>query len=81
MKTAAVYIRVSTDEQAREGYSLDAQLKAIKKYAQSNGILIDNKYIFSDEGVSGRKAEKRPAFGNDKTSKIKAKTIRLDTCS
>lgn len=62
MKTAAVYIRVSTDEQAREGYSLDAQLKAIKKYAQSNGILIDNKYIFSDEGVSGRKAEKRPAF-------------------
>lgn len=62
MKTAAVYIRVSTDEQAREGYSLDAQLKAIKKYAQNNDILIDSKYIFSDEGISGRKAEKRPAF-------------------
>lgn len=62
MKTAAVYIRVSTDEQARDGYSLDAQLKAIKKYAQNNDILIDSKYIFSDEGISGRKAEKRPAF-------------------
>lgn len=62
MKNAAVYIRVSTDEQAREGYSLDAQLKAIKKYAQNNNILIDSKYIFSDEGISGRKAEKRPAF-------------------
>lgn len=62
MKTGAVYIRVSTDEQAREGYSLDAQLKAIKKYAQNNDILIDSKYIFSDEGISGRKAEKRPAF-------------------
>lgn len=62
MKTAAVYIRVSTDEQAREGYSLDAQLKAIKKYSQNNDILIDSKYIFSDEGISGRKAEKRPAF-------------------
>lgn len=62
MKTAAVYTRVSTDEQAREGYSLDAQLKAIKKYAQNNDILIDSKYIFSDEGISGRKAEKRPAF-------------------
>lgn len=62
MKNAAVYIRVSTDEQAREGYSLDAQLKAIKKYAQNNDILIDSKYIFSDEGISGRKAEKRPAF-------------------
>lgn len=62
MKNAAVYIRVSTDEQAREGYSLDAQLKAIKKYAQNNDMLIDSKYIFSDEGISGRKAEKRPAF-------------------
>lgn len=62
MKNAAVYIRVSTDEQAREGYSLDAQLKAIKRYAQNNDILIDSKYIFSDEGISGRKAEKRPAF-------------------
>ena len=62
MKTAAVYTRVSTDEQAREGYPLDAQLKAIKKYAQNNDILIDSKYIFSDEGISGRKAEKRPAF-------------------
>lgn len=62
MKTAAVYIRVSTDEQARDGYSLDAQLKAIKHYAQSNDIIIDSKYIFSDEGFSGRKAEKRPAF-------------------
>lgn len=62
MKNAAVYIRVSTDEQAREGYSLDAQLKAIKKYAQNNDILIDSKYIFSDEGISARKAEKRPAF-------------------
>lgn len=62
MKIAAVYTRVSTDEQARDGYSLDAQLKAIKKYAQNNDILIDSKYIFSDEGISGRKAEKRPAF-------------------
>lgn len=62
MKIGAVYIRVSTDEQAREGYSLDAQLKAIKHYAQNNDILVDSNYIFKDEGISGRKAEKRPAF-------------------
>lgn len=74
MKNAAVYIRVSTDEQAREGYSLEAQLKAIKKYAQNNDILIDSKYIFSDEGISGRKAEKRPAFMEMiKQSKSKSK--------
>ena len=41
---------------------MDAQLKAIKKYAQNNDIIIEPQYIFCDEGISGRKAEKRPAF-------------------
>ena len=62
MKNGALYVRVSTDEQAREGYSIDAQIKALKDYAVKNNIYIDNQYIFKDEGISGRKAEKRPAF-------------------
>lgn len=62
MKNGAIYVRVSTDEQAREGYSIEAQIKAIKDYAHKNNIFIDNQYIFKDEGISGRKAEKRPAF-------------------
>ena len=62
MKNGAIYVRVSTEEQAREGYSIDAQIKAIKEYALKNNIYIDNQYIFKDEGISGRKAEKRPAF-------------------
>ena len=62
MKNGAIYVRVSTDEQAREGYSIDAQIKAIKDYALKNNIFIDNQYIFKDEGISGRRAEKRPAF-------------------
>lgn len=64
MKNGAIYVRVSTDEQAREGYSIDAQIKIIKDYALKNNIFIDNQYIFKDEGISGRKAEKRPAFMN-----------------
>ena len=62
MKNGAIYVRVSTDEQARDGYSIDAQIKAIKDYAIKNNIYIDPLYIFKDEGKSGRKAEKRPAF-------------------
>lgn len=62
MKNGAIYVRVSTEEQARDGYSIDAQIKAIKDYAHKNNIYIDSKYIFKDEGISGRKAEKRPAF-------------------
>lgn len=60
MVNVAVYIRVSTDDQTE--YSPDAQLKAIKAYAKNNNMFIDSDYIFKDEGISGRKAEKRPAF-------------------
>lgn len=60
MHTAAAYIRVSTDDQTE--YSPDAQLRAIKAYCEKNDYFLDPKYIFIDEGKSGRKAEKRPAF-------------------
>lgn len=74
MKNGAIYVRVSTDEQARDGYSIDAQIKAIKDYALKNNIYIDPLYIYKDEGISGRKAEKRPAFMEMiKTAKTKPK--------
>ena len=74
MKNGAIYVRVSTDEQAREGYSIEAQIKAIKDYALKNNIYIDPSYIYKDEGISGRKAEKRPAFMEMiKTAKSKPK--------
>lgn len=60
MQTAAAYIRVSTDDQLE--FSPDAQKRAIKEYVKRNNILLNEKYIFIDEGISGRKAEKRPAF-------------------
>lgn len=60
IQTAAAYIRVSTDDQVE--FSPDAQLKAIKKYCKDNGILLDNAHIYIDQGISGRKADKRPAF-------------------
>lgn len=60
LQRGACYIRVSTDNQIE--FSPDAQLKAIKKYAENNNILLDDDYIFVDEGISGRKADKRPAF-------------------
>jgi DNA invertase Pin-like site-specific DNA recombinase len=58
MKTAAAYIRVSTDRQ--EELSPAAQKRELKKYAKNNGIVITE--FFQDDGISGRKAEKRPEF-------------------
>lgn len=60
MQTAALYIRVSTEDQTE--YSPDAQRRALLDYAKRNGILVSNEYIYMDEGISGRRAEKRPAF-------------------
>lgn len=56
----AFYIRVSTDDQTE--YSPDAQLKALQEYAERNNIAVKQEHIFIDEGFSGRRAEKRPAF-------------------
>ena len=60
MKTAAAYIRVSTEEQAQ--YSPDSQLKMIRNYADKNAMTIPKDCIFIDEGISGRNAKKRPEF-------------------
>ena len=60
MKIACAYIRVSTESQ--DEYSPDAQLRLITEYAAKNDILLPKDYIFSDIGISGKKAEKRPNF-------------------
>lgn len=60
-KIAACYIRVSTDDQLE--YSPDSQISKIKEFAQRNGYELPDEYVFvEDEGISGRKAEKRPQF-------------------
>lgn len=58
VKTAAAYIRVSTDEQTE--YSPDAQLRELQDFAASHDMLICS--VYSDEGISGRRADKRPGF-------------------
>ena len=61
MKIAACYIRVSTDDQLE--YSPDSQLAAIRKYAKANDILLPDEFVFIEQdGISGRKADKRPEF-------------------
>lgn len=60
MKTAAAYIRVSTDDQME--YSPDSQLKALRDYAKHNDMVLPEEFIYIDEGISGRTTYKRPAF-------------------
>lgn len=60
LRFAAVYIRVSTDEQAE--LSPETQLEKIREHAKREGIVILQDHIYIDAGISGKKAEKRPEF-------------------
>jgi site-specific DNA recombinase len=56
-KTAVGYIRVSTEEQAKDGYSLDNQTSVINK--KCNYEEWEVKQIFHDKGISGASMDKR----------------------
>lgn len=56
---AAAYVRVSTEEQAREGFSLPAQLRAARERAIQDGARIDHEFV--DEGLSGSRSD-RPEY-------------------
>lgn len=55
----AIYIRVSTDQQAEKGYSLDTQLEACRQHALEMGAVNITEY--KDDGYSGEYIE-RPAL-------------------
>jgi site-specific DNA recombinase len=59
MQKALIYCRVSTEEQAQEGYSLDAQEKFCRQFAQNNGYDVFG--VYRDEGKSGTNLD-RPAL-------------------
>lgn len=54
---AALYIRVSTEEQALDGQSPSAQAETLKKYCSAFGIVIHDLYM--DLGVSGKSLKDR----------------------
>lgn len=57
---AACYIRVSTEEQTE--LSPASQLVEIRKWAASHGYIVPDEFVFSDEGITGRKVVGRDAF-------------------
>ena len=54
----AIYTRVSTEEQAHEGFSINAQKEKLTKYAELNEWIITDYYV--DDGISGKNLKDRP---------------------
>ena len=59
-KIAGIYIRVSTEDQAREGFSLPEQEKRLRAMCEFKGYEIYK--IYKDAGISAKTGNHRPAF-------------------
>lgn len=58
IQRVAIYARVSTEEQAKEGFSIAAQLQTLRQYAQIYNWEVIDEYV--DEGISGKSVKGRP---------------------
>lgn len=56
--SAALYIRVSTEEQATEGQSVSAQIETLTQYCKLYNIEIVD--VYKDLGISGKDTKNRP---------------------
>ena len=59
-KNAAIYCRVSTEDQAREGYSLGEQLEKLKDLCKFRDYNVYG--VYEDAGISAKDIEHRPQF-------------------
>lgn len=59
-KIVAIYARVSTIEQAEEGYSIGEQDRILKEYCDKQGWEVYKTY--SDRGISGKDIKHRPSL-------------------
>src|SRR5438128_7173615 len=61
-KTAAVYARVSTADQADKGFSLPTQIEACRTLAHQDGYTVPDTHIFVDDytGMSLNRPQLKP---------------------
>ena len=59
-KLVAIYTRVSTTDQAREGHSLEEQEKRLRAMCEANNHKVYK--VYTDAGISGKSTENRPAY-------------------
>lgn len=60
VKTVAIYCRVSTTEQADEGYSIVEQERILREWCNNQGYNVFK--VYSDRGISGKNVKGRPAL-------------------
>lgn len=61
VECTALYIRVSTEKQADEGFSLDSQKERLQAFCVAHGWTVDERHVYVDAGISGKTTD-RAAF-------------------
>ena len=85
MKSAVLYIRVSTEEQVKHGFSVDTQTNTCLEFAQKEGYIV--RKIFIEEGLSAKdlnrpEAQKLLKFCDNPKNNVSAIIVwRLDRLS
>jgi site-specific DNA recombinase len=77
---ALVYLRVSTEEQAEKGYSIQAQRTECVNKAIELGCSIEDIHIFGDEGISGAILERPQLMAALNMLKKKSNNISFFIC-
>ena len=75
MRNVIGYVRVSTELQASEGISLDAQRAKIAAWSELNGYSLAG--IFIDAGISGKRADNRPELQKALTAVTECRGVLL----
>ena len=83
-KICGLYLRVSTEDQAREGFSLSEQKRQLEDFCRKNNLEIYDYY--EDAGISAKKGNYRPEFERMKQDALDGKinaivAIKLDRFS
>ena len=73
IKVAGIYVRVSTEEQSREGFSLQEQEERLKEFCKFKRYNIYK--VYKDAGISA-KNDKRPAY-QELMNDVKNKNVNV----
>lgn len=75
--TALIYTRVSSDEQAREGVSLDAQLAECRRYAAAHGWVIGGEYQDVLSGTRDDRPQYQALLGQVRIHRADARPVTV----
>ena len=73
---AVIYARVSTKEQAEEGYSIEAQIKLLREYAKDRGLEIVREFTDAESAKSAGRTQ----FGEMQRFLRQATTVKTILC-